>query len=415
MIIINTVGEIQNAATKMAPKNSQMAVSSSGSPCVCNGKIEKSEFLLELLKRGQSENVIFLSENPKFNLDPDTQKALSTILEKKINSLEKIPNLIYPEGEKIPANLMRLQGVYCYDLFSENLNNLVLTHLVYQGVKCGNEEENIPQYFENFFYLKQKILNTAQKALDKLNQLRIIPKDKQPRTSAEVKQNNISKFICQLCENRCTKQFSLNDHLYVHFNIKKLKCLHPDKKKNNAMCLKTFGQTGHFKEHVRTIHNYCEMCKRYFLTQKNSEDHWIYVHNRKTLKKSKNPKGFSNNAIMLAADMFNIDDETTEFIEEEYESKKLEYEAKLKMIVAKNEINCNSKDCLSMGNKQQSSVKSKTDKEINSEGLNIQLDVAKQAQPLQIISEVSNEHVDEQPDEQSDEQSDARVHAGYAG
>ena len=399
--MINTEVEIQNDFRKMAPNNSQMAVSDSSSPCGCIKKIEKSEFALELLRRGQSENANFLSENPKFSLDPHTQKALSTILENKINNLKKIPNLIYPEGRKMPANLMRLQGIYCYDTYSENLDNLVLTHLVYQGVKCGNEEENIPQYFENFFYLKQKILNTAKKALDKLNQLRIIPKEKQARSSARA--NKKSKFICQLCENRCTEQFSMHYHLAVHFNVKKFKCLHPDKKKNNDMCLMMFGHSNHFKTHVRLKHNFCEMCQRYFPTQKESNDHWIYVHNKKTLTKSKNPKGLSNNAIMLAADMFNIIDETTEFLEAEFEPKKLEYEAQVKIIMAKNIINCNSKDCLSMGNKRQSSVRSKIDVEINSEGLNMQVDVATQAQPLQVLAEVHDEHSDEQPIKQPDE------------
>ena len=54
----------------------------------------------------------------------------------------------------------------------------------------------------------------------------------------------------------------------------------------------------------------------------------------------------------------------------------------------------------------QSSVRSKIDEKINSEGLNILVEVATQAQPLQVMAEVRDEHADEQAYEHSDEHAD---------
>ena len=261
------------------------------------------------------------------------------------------------------------------------LDDLVLTRLLYQGVRKIQDEngqwknEAIPLYFEGFFYLKRDLIYEAtNNAFDRVENLGLVPTDKKSRTSKAPRPIDKDTVFCPLCEDcRFTRDSSMIYHLANHFNLKKFRCMHED---NGGPCLNKDGlpnqylHPDHFKDHVARKHFFCEMCHLQYESLEKIHVHWIQNHAKTNLMpnwkklgicKGKNedeskkghcsmnplnqkPSGITSELVIgLAVDMFNMNGATTEFLEGEYNSKKIEYDAQVPNIKAQNLPRSNSK------------------------------------------------------------------------
>ena len=387
--------------------------------------MSNSEFvLLTSLETIQLTSVLFLKpKNPLYEAKlkaEATQKGLLSMLEKSIIACGKIPTHIYPKNSKKTEQIMHLCDIECKMTTSSGnlgqswpgigrlgignlllepeihkdfisgfitklpLDDLVLTRLVYRGVRKIKDEnglwknEAIPLYFEGFLYLKRELIYEAvNNAFGRVENLGLVPIEKKSRSSNPPRPIDKFTSFCPLCEDcRFTRDGSMIYHLQNHFNLKKFRCLHEDQ--NGGPCLNKDGLPNqylhpeHFKDHVARKHFYCEMCHFQYKTLEEIHEHWIESHEKTNLMpnwkklgiaKGKNedkskkghcsmnpvnqkPSGIiSELVIMLAIDMFNMNGAKTEFLEGEYNSEKSYYDAQVQFIKKEAEAKATAKRC----------------------------------------------------------------------
>ena len=93
----------------------------------------------------------------KSNLNEGTKKKFFTVLDSFYQISDKIPSFIYPENNLEEDAFMYLSKVTLID-DSCNEENNHFTQVLYQGAKISQDGQDIiPQYFEAYFQLKQKV------------------------------------------------------------------------------------------------------------------------------------------------------------------------------------------------------------------------------------------------------------------